>query len=219
MSTTFPELQASAENRNLVRKILRAVAFIGDSSVEMPENLTDESGNVISLPSGWKPVGLVTPEGFTFGGETETDETPALGHASPVRKDTIGITRSVSLTALEHGRRHLLEVYFGQDLSGITPDAETGEIVWDEIDLPLDVERRLLVIGNDGAPSSNWIMGRGFPLVKLSERGEETWGAEGAVELPLSFDVFTDPDEGTPVRHYTGGLGAKANATALGFGA
>lgn len=215
--TTVPELQAESDDRKLIRKVLRAVAFLASTSVALPESLTDENGELKELPSGWLPVGIVTPDGYTFSGDVDKDDIDALGYASPVRSDIMSITRQVSFTALEYGRRHMLELLYGQDLSAVSPSAG-GEITFDEVDLPSGAEYRLLVIGDDGPASENWLLGRGYPSVKLADRGEQTWAKDGAVETQYTLDVFTDADLGTPVRHYIAGTGAQKNAEVLGFG-
>lgn len=215
--TSVPELQVESDNRALIRKVLRAVAFLAPTSVDLPESLTDESGALVELPTGWLPVGIVTPDGYTFSGDVDKDEIDALGYASPVRSDIMSITRQVSFTALEYGRRHMLELLYGQDLSTVTQSAG-GEVTFDEVDLPAGTEYRLLVIGDDGPASDNWLLGRGYPSVKLADRGEQSWAKEGAVETEYTLDVFTDSELGTPVRHYIAGTGAQKNATALGFG-
>ncbi len=213
---TVAELQAENDNRGLVRKVTRAVAFLAPVTVDLPDEITGVDGTLTELPAGWLPVGMVSPDGYTFGADIDKDEIDALGYASPVRSDIMSVVRSVSFTPLEYGRRHMLELVYGQDLSGVTPSAG-GEVTFDEVDLPMNSEWRLLIIGDDGPASENWLLGRGYPRVKLAERSEEQWQKEGAISSELTLDVFTDQDLGTPVRHYIAGTGASENAVALGF--
>ena len=214
---TVAELQAENDNRGLIRKVTRAVAFLAPTSVDLPETLTGADGTLETLPEDWLPVGIVSPDGYTFGTDIDKDEIDALGYASPVRTDIMSVVRSITFTPLEYGRRHMLELTYGQDLSGVSPTAG-GEITFDEVDMPINAEWRLLVIGDDGPASDNWLLGRGYPRVKLGERAEEQWQKEGALSQELTLDVFTDQDLGTPVRHYIAGTGAQKNADALGFG-
>lgn len=214
---TVAELQAENDKRALVRKVTRAVAFLAPKSVDLPESLTDTDGTLEALPEDWLPVGIVSPDGYTFATDIDKDEIDALGYASPVRTDIMSVVRSITFTPLEYGRRHMLELTYGQDLSGVTPSAG-GEITFDEVDLPVNAEWRLLVIGDDGPASDNWLLGRGYPDVKLGERSEEQWQKEGALSQELTLDVFTDDDLGTPVRHYIAGTGAQKHAAVLGFG-
>ena len=213
---SFATIQAEADERSLVRKIQKAVAFIAPMSVELPEAITGADSLPIDLKAaGFLPVGLVTPDGYNFGREIESEDIDALGYAAPIRSDTTRVPRSVSFTVLEKGRKHMLELVYGTDLTGVTQGVN-GELVIDEPDLPVDAEWRLLIVGSDGPAVNNWILGKGYGAVKLNATGEEVWGREGAVSQQLTFNVFTDDEVGVPVKHYFGGTGAKAS-TVLGF--
>lgn len=214
---TFDTLRQEFDSRALVRKIQKALAVLAPMSVELPRSLFATGGSLVDLKTlGFLPVGIVSPDGYKFTREVSAENISALGYASPIRSDTTEVTRSVTFTALESGKRHMLELKYGQDLSGIK-QAANGEIVFDEVDLPAGEEYRLLVIGSDGPASENWILGKGYGRVKLASTGEESWGQEGAIQNEYTLDVFTDDVIGSPVRHYIGGTGAVKNKTLLGF--
>lgn len=220
---TFDELRQEADNRNLVRKIQKAMLVLRPkgtgTSPGLPASLFDANSNtqLIDLKAaGWLPAGLVTPDGYTFGREVNKEDVSAMGYASAVRSDPTSVPRSIRFTGLENLKRHMLELKYGTDLSGVTQSA-TGEIVFDEPDLPADQEYEVLVIGSDGPAAAQWIIGKGYGTTKLAGTGDETWGQEGAQSQEYTLDVFTDEATGTPVRHYIGGTGAMAAATELGF--
>ncbi|MFS0718864.1 hypothetical protein ABC337_05025 [Arthrobacter sp. 1P04PC] len=215
---TFATIQADANERKLIRKVQRAVAFLGKSDVELPESIFAVGGGLIDLKAlGWKPVGIVTPDGYKFSRSITKEDVDALGYATPARSDITKVARQVTFTPLEHGRRHILELKYGQDLSAVTQDATSGEIVFDEVDLPSGEEYKLLILGNDGPASENWVMGKGYGSVKLADSGEEAWGGSDPVKSDLTLDVFVDEETGTPVRHYLGGTGALKYKDVLGF--
>lgn len=216
---TISEQIAAADERGLVRKIQRAMAFIAPTTVTLPESLYSTGSLVDLKTSGFLPVGLVSPDGYSFSREIEKEDIDALGYASPVRSDVTRVPRSVTFTALEKGRKHMLELTYGTDLSAVTQDAATGEVVFDEPDLPVNAEYRLIVVGEDGPAAENWVMGKGFFRVKLSGTAEEVWGREGAVSQQFTLDVFSDDEAGVPVRHYIGGTGAVAHKDVMGFSA
>ncbi|MBG6083238.1 hypothetical protein [Zhihengliuella flava] len=214
---TFSTIQDEADERKLVRKIKKAVAFIAPKTVELPAAITGPDSQPIDIKAlGFLPIGLVTPDGYNFSREIESEDIDALGYASPVRSDVTRVPRSVSFTALETGRRHMYELIYGTDLSAVE-QATNGEIVIDEPDLPVDAEWRLLIIGADGPAANQWILGKGYGAVKLNATGEEVWGREGAASRQLTLNVFTDDEVGVPVRHYLGGTGAAASTDVLGF--
>ncbi|GAA3405056.1 hypothetical protein [Pseudarthrobacter polychromogenes] len=216
MSPTFATQMAEADSRALIRKIQRAIGFLAPLTVELPTTLYN-AGSLIDLKTaGFLPVGIVSPDGWNFSREIEKEDVDALGYASPVRSDVTRVPRSVSFTPLEKGRKHMLELTYGTDLSGVT-QAANGEIVFDEPDVPINAEYRLLVLGDDGPATENWILGKGFGRVKLSGTAEEVWGREGTVSSQITLDVFTDDELGTPVRHFIAGTGAVKYKDVLGF--
>lgn len=215
--TTFEENRAQLDNRSLVRKIQKAILVLAPITVELPTSLYT-SGSLIDLKTGgWLAVGMMSPDGVTYGGEREVETVDAFGYASEVRSDVVRVPRSITFTPLETGRKHLYELRLGADLSGVTQDPTTGEIVMDEPDLPIDQEYRLLALGSDGPAAENWILGRGYGRVKLENSAEEVWGGDSAVAPQLTLKVFTDSEIGTPVRHYIAGTGALLHSEALGF--
>lgn len=214
--TTMSTMMAEADKRGLIRKIQRAVAFLALPTVDLPETLTGSTSVLQTLPVGYLPIGMVTRDGYTFGSEVEKEDVEALGYAGFVRSDITRSTKSITLTPLEFGRRHMLELQTGMDLSNVA-QAASGEIVIDEPELPVGQEYRLVVIGADGPATNQWILGRGYPAVKLASVGDQQWGGDTPIQNELTFDVFTDEGTGTPVRHYIGGTGALAAAATLGF--
>lgn len=214
---TFDTLRQQNDSRSLIRKVQKAIAVLAPKDVELPDSLF-EGGVLLDLKAlGWLPVGMVTPDGYTFNRETEKEDVDALGYASPVRSDTTRVPRSITFTLIETGRKHIQELKYGTSLDAVTQDPITGEIVFDEPEMPADEEYRLLVLGSDGPASENWVMGKGYGAVKLSGGGSETWGGDSAVSSEMTLDVFTDDEIGTPVRHYLGGTGALKHKDVLGY--
>ena len=214
---TFDTIRKNADNRKLVRKIQKAVAFLAPRTVELPASLY-ENGELRDLKSeGFFPLGLVTPDGYTFSGEREKEDIDALGYSSPVRSDTTRIPRTIAMTLLETGKRKIEELKRGMEIAASSMDPETGEVVYDEPDMPVDKEYRLIVLGQDGPADEEWVMGKGYGTVKLANLGDEVWGQEGAVQSEVTFDITTDDEIGTPVRHYMAGTGALKYKDVLGY--
>lgn len=218
MAPTFDTIRQEADERALIRKIQKAVAFLAKKDTDLPSTLFTAAGQLVDLKAeGWMPVGLVTPAGYEFGRDVSAEDVTALGYASAQRTDTTEVARSVSMTPLEHGRKHMLELTLGTDLTSVTQNPTTGEIVIDEPELPVDEEYRLLIIGSDGPASENWILGRGYGAVKLSSTDSTSWGSSDPAQQPLTFKVLTDAEVGTPIKHFMGGTGALKHKAVLGF--
>ncbi|TLM87210.1 hypothetical protein [Pseudarthrobacter sp. NamE5] len=214
---TFETIRQGADERALIRKIQKAVAFLAPITVDLPETLYTTGALTDLKAAGWLPIGMVTPDGYEFGRDVSKEDVTSFGYAGPVRSDVTEVARSISMTPLETGRRHMLELIYGTDLTAVTQSTTTGEIVINEPDLPVDKEYRLLIIGSDGPAAENWIIGRGYGRVKLASTDSQTWGTSDAVSQSLTFDVFTDTEIGTPVRHYIGGTAAVTHKAVLGF--
>lgn len=217
---TFAELQREYDERKLIRKIQRAFAVLAPNSVELPtaDELFTAGGSILDLKAdGWLPVGMVTPEGYQFGREVENSEVDALGYASAVREDVISVARSVTFRPLETGRKHIQELKYGVDLSNVEVDPVTGAYHFDEPDLPVNREYKLLILGADGPADELFLMGRGYGSVTLSEGGDESWGNEDPVGSEITLKILPDDQTGTPVRHYFGGSGVVKHADVMGY--
>lgn len=214
---SFGEIQRDADNRGLIRKVQKAVAFLGTDDQDLPDSLYD-GGDIIDLQAlGFKPVGMVGADGYAFERETENEEVDALGYASPVRDDIVSVARSVTFKPLETGRKHMLELRYGVDLSGVEVDPLTGAFQFDEPDMPVNAEYKLIIIGADGPASTQWLLGRGYGSVTIGEGGEETWGSEETMSSEITLKVLPDEATGTPVRHYFGGTGVLKAVDSMGF--
>jgi hypothetical protein len=213
--TSFASMKAAADTTSAVHKALEALAFLAPSTVALPDAITGADKSPVDLIAlGFKPIGIVTPDGYTFGGDVEKAEVEALGYSVPVRSDIVRAPKTVAFTALESDRRDLAELLYGMDLSTITAGAN-GEITFDEPPVPLGSEYRLLVISRDGTAASPYYRGRGYGRVKLANVPEEVWQASDPRQYPIELDVLIDDTLGTPVRHYIGGAGF--DATAYGY--
>lgn len=212
---TFAEIKNAADNTDNVRKVLEAVAFLAPMSAAVIDSLTDETGALVALPNDYLPVGLVTRDGYTFGGDTETTAVDALGYASPVREDIESYTRTVSFTAYEVYKRNLLELAYGMDLSEATV-GDNGEIVFDRPTLPNKTFYRLIVIGKDGSGANEIYRAKLFPKVSITSIPEEVWGTD-ALSFSVTLSTYVDEEEGTQEREFIAGPGVVP--ADLGFGA
>lgn len=216
---TFDQQRTDFDNAKLIRKLNKSIAVLRKKTdaVELPDSLY-EGGELIDLKAlGFLPVGKVSTDGYTFNREVSREAVTSLGYYSPDRNDVTEVPRSITFTANERGRKHMLELIYGTDLTAVTQDPTTGEVVFDEPETPVDSDYELVVIASDGPTEDNWLVGRGYPLVRVNNGGTESWAQEGAATTEITLDVFTDDDLGIPVRHYMGGTGALRHKDDLGF--
>lgn len=213
---TFSEIKNKADSTKQVRKALEGVAFLAPISAAPIDSLTDATGALKALPADYEPVGLVSKDGYTFGGDTDTAEVEALGYASPVREDIVSRTREISFTAYEVFRRALLEVAYSIDLSNVKQDLANGELKFSHPSLPAKREYRLIIIAKDGSGADEIFRAKFFPRVSLSEMPEEAWSGEDAISFEVTLKAMVDSALGTGEVDFIAGPGAKAD-TSLGF--
>ena len=216
-ATTIEALKKTHNKRGNVRKGLNVVIFMAPTSVELPAKITEGTGQLTQLPSGYWPVGLMSKDGLTTSVDVSVEEVEALGYVEAVRTDVVKAPKTIKFTALEVYRKNLQQLVYGLDLSQVKADKTTGEVVFNEAPLPLHDEFRLLAIMADGPADNEWLIGRGFPRVKPASIPEEAWKSEDPVQFELELSVFTDEVLGTPCRHYIGGSAALKSIDALDF--
>lgn len=220
MAPTFETLRQESDNRDLIRKVQKGIVLLRTGSdLPLPTTLFAATGGGLAdfKADGWLPVGMITPEGIEFGRDATEEEVKALGYSGAVRSDVTEVARSVKFTPLEHGRKHMLELTYGTDLAATTQDSTTGEVVFDEPEMPVNKEYQMLVLGVDGPADSQWLLGRAYGATKLSASDSQKWGSTDPITTPLTMKVLTDSVTGVPLRHFMGGTGALKSKTALGF--
>lgn len=215
---SFATVKAAADSPSLVRKILEAVSFIAPMSVAMPATITNTNGVLQPLPTGWVPLGIVSNEGYNREIDVEKEEVEGFGYATPVRTDITKAPSTLGVTPLEHGRKELLELFYGTNLDAVK-QALNGEIAFDEPPLPVLDEYRLIKIGRDGTPDAEWLLADGFYRIKLASLPNDVWAQGDPFSHELSFDVLVDEESGSAVRHFIAGTAPKSAEmrTALGF--
>lgn len=216
---TFDTLRQGSDDRTLIRKVQKSVILIRPTGLPLPTSMFAAAGGGLAdfKADGWLAAGMITPDGIEYGREVTEEEVPAFGYSGSQRSDVTEVARSVTFTPLEHGRRHMLEIAYGTDLSEITQDQVTGEVVFDEPEMPNNAEYQMLVLGVDGPADNQWLLGRAYGAVKLSSSDTQTWGSSDPVTTPLTMKVLTDAETGVPLRHFMGGTGALKAKAALGF--
>lgn len=212
---TFAELKTQADSPTQVRKVLEAVAFLAPEDAAEITSLTDATGKLVALPAQYVPVGIVTRDGYTFGGDTTTEPVDALGYAQPIREDITGYTRTVSFTAYEVFRKAVLELAYAMDLSAVT-QALSGEVTFNRPALPAQRFYRLIVIGKDGSGDTEIYRAKFFPRVSLTSVPEEAWNTS-ALSFQITLSTYVDDALGTGEREFIAGPGAAAHAGELGF--
>lgn len=215
-ATTIAEMKRKFDHAELIRKALETICVIGPADIALPEHLFGDKGQLAELPEGWWGLGIIKPDGYEFGAETDSSDVEGHGYGDPVRTDINKITRSITVTALEKFKKQFIELTEGVNLSNVK-QAANGEVAYETPSIVTMGEYRMITFARDGRPEEEWIWAKVFPKVKLTEFPAETWGND-ALETPLKFKVLTDTKVGWPVKTFIGGTGAVKHGKLLDFG-
>lgn len=214
-TTTFMDMKKQNDHTELVRKALESVAFVAPKGTKMPETITDDSGKLLALPKEWWGLGIVTPDGYQFEAETTKTEVEGHGYSVPVRVDIDKVPRTITVTALEKYKRQFIELTEGVSL-GDVKQKSSGEVVYETPAIVTMGEYCMMIYVRDGREDAQWLLARGYPLVKLGEIPSDSWNNE-AMKTPLKFDVLIDTSVGYVQRNYIAGTGPKKYKDILGF--
>lgn len=224
MATSVDSLLVQKLNRNLIRKGKKVAVLVAPMTVALPTALT--TGGATSVPitlaelTGYKPVGLLRKDdGVAFSRERDTSEVMAVGFNDSVRTDVTSDVFTAKIVALETNKT-TIEKVLNVDLSGVTPDADTGEISFPQ---PSDIglaQSRWLFIGQDGIGADRYWWGRGFAAGVVKEVDDQVMGTpDDTWTWPMTISSETDTTLGYGVYHFFGGPGFKARLAEMGWAA
>lgn len=211
----------SKDNAGAIRKYTRAVIFVAPMDAPEIEKLTTAGeGNRVQLakvPDAYKPIGLIRKsEGIEFSADRETSETESLGYAQPTRTDVT--TEASSLTFTPHEETRLVQqLYYGLDLSDVTPDPSTGEVQFARPTLPATIYYRVLVVGVDGAGDQEFFKAWFVPRGQITETESTGMSAEDEAAYGMTLNATPDPKAGYSTKVVLGGAGFKKNQAELGW--
>lgn len=220
MSSTpmeWAEFQSEAENTRAVRKTLGAVLALAPENAPVPGALVDPTGKqVMSLPSTYWPVGLLTPEGISHEREVETGAVDALGHFSPVREDIDSAVRRVTFRGYELHRANIVALSEGGSTASL-PEVEAHSVTVALPSRPLQRFYRCLAISFDGNLDAPWFDAYFYPRVSVTGFPSDTWARGEARSYEIGLTAYEDPALGYDKSTTFAGLGFSANAEALGW--
>lgn len=202
----------------LVRKVLAGAALTAPTSASLPTTLTSGATSALTEATGFKSLGRISDAGLSASADTESSGVPGWGALEDVRTDIIRRTSTFGFTCIET-RKEVLGLYYNQDLSGVTPDATTGEVSFTEATKPDTRYCRMILLGVDGEGDNAIYIARFLPRATISEISEQTWSTADALAYQMTVTAKIDSTLGYAVKHLYGGPGWKALNAKMGFAA
>lgn len=214
--TTFDALQK--KQVELIRKPLQGALLLAPDTVALPTALTTgTSSSLATLPDGFEDVGFITEsDGLSWSRAVDVSETRSWGFSDPTRRDITSDVTSLQFTAQETNLQ-TLGLHHNVDLSAITPDATTGEVVFSQPLRPATRYYRLLAIMKDGVGADEIFIARLMPRAMVTDIGDQPWTSSGELSYPVTLTATPDTTAGYSVRHYFGGAGWKKLLGAMGW--
>lgn len=210
---TFSDLQDHMQE--LIRKGLEGSFFVkrwasGDSEITAIKDAT----GLLAVPTGYEDVGYITKDqGASWTRDVNTEDVESLGAAEPTRRDVTSDVTGLQVT-MQESKRAVFELYDGQDLAGVTQDAN-GNVTWDKPDRPASIYYRGLALFKDGDGADAIYFARWLPRFQITDRAEQAWNEGTEVQYGITCTAFVDSTVGTSMRTFW--AGPTATLTTMGF--
>jgi hypothetical protein len=215
MTTTTFEAELASNQPNNIFKALGGIIYQAPIATTIPAAFTSgATSDMVVIPVAWRRVGLITKgDGVVFPRDIGTEEEEAWGYREPVRTDITSDVTSANFTLMEQNRS-ALEMYDFVDLTGVTPDATTGEWAYNKpIQTPLTY-RRMIVMAVDGSGTARKYRFKIMPRAQVIGVNDEAWQQGTSTKFPLQIRATVDTALGYSVRNVFAGPGQKALNTA-----
>lgn len=218
MPSKIAELEVAKHQRELILKPHEAHVFGMPTTVAVPEFITGPDKMLAELPVGAFDFGLIDKEdAITLSREMEKSDINAIGYSNPVRSDFTSDIFGIAFKGLETNRYNI-ESNLGLDLSAVEGDAVTGEVAFDQPQVPVVRRLRYLMVSRMGVGVDTIFFARLFLAGEVVETGEQTiTDGEGYLGWPFTINGMVDTTYGASVRHYFGGPGWDALLEDAGF--
>ncbi|MFI9508424.1 hypothetical protein [Nocardia sp. NPDC052566] len=195
--------------RSLLLKPLDAAVFIAPWYTAAPTAFTDASGNLQSLPTAYKPVGLIDKKtGIAFSRGITAAPIEAYGELQPVRND---ITSDITTIEFQPQQTTALtlELATSANLAQVKSNATSGEVFFPQPASEQITYYSAIIIGKDGNDAEPTYVFKVLPKVAVSKFGGEQWNPTEVLAQKLTMVAFKDDTAGYAVAHGFGGLGWK----------
>jgi hypothetical protein len=207
----------------LIRKSLDGSVFIADIAETAITALTTSVAgppvviSLAALPTGYDDLGWLTSDGAQFSRDVSSSDVTSWGSVTPTRTDVTSDSTSLTVTAQET-KLLTIGLATGADLTGITPDATTGEVSIAKPSRPKSKHYRVLSLAVDQADAGEIYIARFLPRAKVSGYAEQTFGGgDDPVTWGVTFAGEEDSALGYSERWIFGGAGWQALLADMGF--
>ena len=206
------------KKNQLIRKALNGSVFVAPTSSTAITALTDSTDKLLkTLPTGYVDLGWLSDDGAQFARDTDTSDVTSWGSTEPTRSDVTKDQTTLQV-ACQETRLETIGLYMGVDMSGVTPDATSGEVSVAKPTTPKSRYYRVLSIAVDNTDDGEIYIGRFLPNAKVTEFDDQQQSSgDDPIMWSVTFGAFIDSALGFSEKVFFGGPGWSALLTDMGF--
>lgn len=204
-------------NPDLEIGVLDWAVYLAPKNTAIPADFTDTSGAILDLPAAYIPVGNLDKKAGTKLA-TAINSTPVetYGEQGPTRIIRKSRDTTVDFT-MQQTSLVTAGAYWGQDFSGVTANAASGEVHLIISESAFNIEYSLVMIGFDGEQDAEIYTIVDSGRATLSKSGDITYNDDGIAMYPVTLQFLKHRTLGYATRISYAGAGWKPLAAAAGF--
>ena len=215
----MPSWESLKNKQNeLIRKALEGSVFAAPYTSSVIATLTGADSALLALPAGYEDVGNIGSDGAQFGRDVETSDVTSWGAVEPTRRDITSDTTTLQV-AMQETKRNVIGLYTGADMTAVTPDATSGEVIVEKPDRPSVRYYRVLAIAVDLAEAGDIYVARFLPRASVTDFDEQAFQSsdDEPITYGVTFTGFMDSAAGYSERWHFGGPGWEALLASMGW--
>lgn len=204
----------------LIRKAKEGSLFVAEMDTPLLTTISNaDSQLVIPTELAAGDLGWFTDDGIAFSGEVTESTITSFGATEPTRREVTTDTTTISVTAQETKLINI-GLYTSNDLSALTPDPTTGELVVTKPPRPRLRHVRAFGLAVDEHEGLEIYIGRFLPRATVSRAPEQSYtSGDTAMSWGFQFQSTLDSEAGYSERYFFAGPGWKALLEDMGFNA
>lgn len=189
---------------------------LAPKSVAIPTSFSDASSAILPL-TNFLPVGnLDKKAAVKIANAITSTPVDTYGEQGPTR--IIRKSREITVDwTMQETKAISLSAYWGQDFTGATADATSGELNLVISESSHNLEWRMVMIARDGDDGNEIYTIIDGPRVTLQKSGDITTADDGIQMYPVTMQLLKDTTYGYAARISYAGPGWKPLASAAGF--
>ncbi|MFD4442522.1 Ig-like domain-containing protein [Nocardia sp. NPDC058519] len=204
-------------NPDLEIAVLDWAIYLAPKNTPIPTDFTGNDSTITPLPAAYIPVGNLDKKAGTKLA-TAINSTPVDTYGEQTATRIIRKSRDTTVDfTMQETSMVSAGLYWGQDFSDVTADADSGEVHLVIREGAFNQEYSLIMIGVDGEEDKEVYTIIDSGRATLSKSGDITYNDDGIAMYPVTLQFLKHRTLGYATRITQAGLGWKELAPAAGY--